>query len=502
MKIGNSRIMKKIEEYYFDKIKMPSILLMENAALKVVKNIGDEFGKSFVIICGRGNNGGDGLVVARHLIAKGKSVKIFIVGDINRGITHECKINYDIIINMGIGLKSIIMKEDILTLKESLSNCNTVIDCIFGTGISRRVEGIYYDVIKAVNEAYRKVISVDVPSGFDCDSGEIFGTSIKADKTVTFEFYKEGFLKYGAEEYTGTVIVESIGIYEKIIEQYLENNFFIDEYFVKNNFTFKNKFSNKSDYGKVYIFAGSTGFTGAAFICTQAAIKSGSGLVTLCTKHDIQSILSTKLVEAMTLNFEEKNMDVNLKKADCIAFGCGMGNNEETLKLLKDVIEKSTCSLVIDADGLNVLQGKSELIKKYSDERKIIMTPHPGEMARLSGYDIDYINDNRIDVAKTYAKENGVILVLKGYNTIVTDGDKLAVNTTGNKAMAHGGMGDCLTGMIASFVGQGIKPFEAACSAVYIHGYIGDKLAEENYCVAATDVINEISRMLLIFQQF
>ncbi len=223
----------------------------------------------------------------------------------------------------------------------------------------------------------------------------------------------------------------------------------------KDNFKERNKYSHKGEFGRLLIIAGSKGFTGAAYLCAESSVKSGTGLVTLATSKDVQGILSSKLEEAMTINYEEyKEIKNIMVKANCIAIGPGMGKNNKTEELLKKIIRDYNGNVVIDADGINVLENNLDIIK--NSKGKIVITPHLGEFSRITGYDIDYIQKNRLKLAREFAKENNVIVVLKGYNTIITNGEKVFVNSTGNSAMASGGMGDCLTGIIASFISQGI----------------------------------------------
>lgn len=247
----------------------------------------------------------------------------------------------------------------------------------------------------------------------------------------------------------------------------------------------------KGDYGSVMVIAGSRGFTGAAYLTTQAAVRSGAGLVTLCVPKEIQDILSVKLQEAMTINFGESDRIGNtIVKADAIAIGPGMGHNRQTYNILETTIHNAECPMVIDADGINVLQNNLKLISEKNDA--IILTPHYGEMARLVNMSIDEIKENRFEVAKNFARDNDVIVVLKDHRTIITDGNHVYENTSGNSAMASGGMGDALTGIIASFIAQGYEPIKAALLGVFIHGYTGDKLAEDMFCVNATHIIEEL----------
>lgn len=265
----------------------------------------------------------------------------------------------------------------------------------------------------------------------------------------------------------------------------------IDFEMVRNTLKKRKQNSYKGDYGQVLVIAGSMGFAGAAYLTTQAAVRSGAGLVTLCVPKDIQEIMSIKLTEAMTINFEQSDKIGNVMvKANCIAIGPGMGVGKLTLNVIKNTIENADCPIVIDADGINVLQEKLEILERKNNT--IVLTPHYGEMARLTGLSIEEIRENRVEVAKSFANEHDVIVLLKDHRTIITDGNYVYENTTGNSAMASGGMGDTLTGIIASFIAQGYDPLEATYISAYIHGYCGDRLAETMFCVNATHIINEL----------
>ncbi|WP_446897891.1 NAD(P)H-hydrate dehydratase [Clostridium sp. LBM24168] len=490
MKIANVEIMRNIDSYCINKLKIPGIVLMENAALKIIKNINMKIYNSFCLFCTKGNNGGDGFAVARHLYNLGKTINVFLIGKENN-MSHDCKVNYDILKNLGIKINKINDSKQIESLNAYIKSSDMVIDAIFGTGLSRDVEGIYAEVIRSINFNSRYTLSIDIPSGMSGDTGNILKNSIKANKTVSFQMYKNGFFKYGANEFIGDLVIENIGIPDSVIKKFDTGRFVIDKYSIKNVLKERNKYSHKGDFGRVLIIAGSTGFSGAAYISTQSAVKSGAGLVTLACEKNVQNIMSAKLTEAMTLNLDEnEKLEGFIKKSDSIGIGPGMGNNEITLDILSKVINESKNTVVIDADGINVLKGNLALLKNKSCN--VVMTPHLGEMSRLTGLSIDYIEDNRVEVAQKFARDYDVILVLKGYNTVVTDGYTTALNSTGNSSMASGGMGDCLTGIITSFLAQGYKTFEAACISVYLHGFCGDRLSKKMFCVSASDIINEI----------
>ena len=493
MKIATSQIMKNIDNYCIDVLGIPGIVLMENAALKVMKNI-PENNKNFVIVCSSGNNGGDGFVVARHLLNRGDYVEVFFLGS-EGNMSADALVNFNIIGNMGVKIIKVNKNEDLKILRESIIHCDMTIDAIFGTGLSREVKGIYSLAITIINENSKYILSIDVPSGFECNSGKVMGNCIISNKTVTFELYKKGFLAYDTDSFTGEIVIEKIGIPRSVVDKFHEDEYIMDIDFIKGLIKKRNKDSHKGDYGRTLILAGSLGFTGAAYISTQAAVRSGAGLVTLGCDSSIQNILSGKLVEAMTASTnDEKRLDSLITKSNCIAIGPGLGSNSGTLNLLEKVLLNSKCPVVIDSDGLNVLEGKLEMFK--NKKCKIVLTPHMGEMARISGFSIDEINENKMDIAKEFAKKYDVVLLLKGFNTIITDGKTLYINPTGSSAMASGGMGDCLTGIIASFISQGYDILTAACAGAYVHGYCGDKLSKKMFCVNANHILEALPSII------
>lgn len=498
MKVVTSEIMKKIDAYCIQDLKIPGIILMENAALKIIKNIDLNKNNNFTVVCGKGNNGGDGLAVSRHLLTLGKKVEVFLMGS-GDDISHDAKINASILKNMGVKINRLSNVEDINDLRDSIGRSDIIIDAIFGTGLSREVEGIYYQVISIINENSTYTLSIDVPSGFNADSGKIMGNCVTADRTVTLQMFKRGFLSYNTDKLTGEVVVENIGIPEAVVDKFHNNEFIMDENMIKNKFIARDKYCYKGDYGRVLIFAGSTGFTGAAYISAQSAVRTGAGLVTLCCYNNIRGILSEKLSEAMTISYDDRDkLSELIEKSNAIAIGPGMGINDRTLGTLAYIIRNAKCPIVIDADAINVLKGKLELLKEKNNE--IVITPHFGEMSRITGCSIDEIKDNRIEIAKEFAGQYGVTVLLKGYNTIISNGEVTIINPTGNSSMASGGMGDCLTGMVSSLIGQGYNAFDSACMAAYIHGFTGERLSKDMFCVNATHLLEQLPYAMKQFQ--
>ncbi|MEG0307805.1 MAG: NAD(P)H-hydrate dehydratase [Clostridium sp.] len=265
----------------------------------------------------------------------------------------------------------------------------------------------------------------------------------------------------------------------------------VDMEMVRNALVRRREEAFKGDYGQAFVIAGSIGFAGAAYLTTQSAVRSGAGLVTLCVPKEIQDVMSIKLNEAMTINFEQSDKIGNVMvKSNCIAIGPGMGNTKLVFNIVKSMIENAECPIVIDADGINSLQQNLEVLERKNNS--IILTPHYGEMARITGLSVDEIKENRIEVARDFAEEHDVIVLLKDHRTIITDGNYVFENTTGNSAMASGGMGDALTGIITSFIAQGYEPLVATYIATFVHGYCGDRLSENMFCVNATHIVEEL----------
>lgn len=488
MRIGDDKLIKECDTYCIETLGIPSIVLMENAALKVVENLDLENNHSFVIVSGRGNNGGDALAVARHLYARGKHIEVYIIG-LNT-MSKDCEKNYNILMKMGVKVISISNVDDIEDLRNAINRCDVIVDGIFGIGLNRAVKGVYDMAITVINENSKETIAIDVPSGMNSKTGKVMGNCVKANKTITFEVLKEGFINYDTDKYCGKIIVEKIGIPENVVAKFHKQIYMLTDRTVKSKVHARGKYGYKGEYGYVAVVAGSKEYIGAPIITTNAAVRSGAGLVNLCTRSEILDHVKGRLLEAMPCSLEDERFDDILDNSTAIAIGPGMGNNKSTLEILKRILNKYDKPLVIDADGLNVLEDNVEFLKEYKG--KIVLTPHLGEMSRLSGVSIKEIREKRLEISLKFAKENNVILLLKGYNTIITDGETTYINPTGNSSMANGGMGDCLTGIIVAFLAQGYSALESAYISAYIHGKCGDELSKDMFCVNASHIIEKI----------
>ncbi|MGL4991940.1 MAG: NAD(P)H-hydrate dehydratase [Sarcina sp.] len=497
MRLYNANQVKKIDSYCIEKLSIPSMVLMENAAVATLKHLDLHINNKFIIICGVGNNGGDGLAIARHLIVRCKDVQIFIIGNLEKQTINFSK-NKNILENMNIDITLIEDENSLILLKEAIIKSDLIIDAIFGIGLKREIKGLFKSSIEIINEYSKNTIGIDIPSGINADTGKIMGISTFCNKTVTFSCYKKSMMNYREINNFGEIFIETIGIPNYVMKKFHEKLFLVDFEDIKLLIPVRGLKGHKGSYGKVLVVAGSNGFSGAAYISSNSAVKSGSGLVTLCTDSLTQKIVSSKAVEFMTCDYHEYRFKKLLSTYDCVAIGMGLGDSESTLSILKDVILNHEKVIIIDADGINVLRDNKDLLNKT--KAKIIITPHVGEMARLLNCEIPYINENRIQCAKMLAKDFNIIVLLKGHNTVITDGEYVYINPTGNSAMASGGMGDCLTGIILSLVGQGIKPIDACIAGAYIHGYIAQELSKDLYTVQASDIMENISRFMNKFK--
>lgn len=493
--------MRNVDKMASEKGGIPSIVLMENAAVACVNELNRDFDlikKNAAIFCGKGNNGGDGFAVARHLHNMGADVSVYLV--CGNKFAGDAQINFDIIKKMNINIEIITDTEN---LKYIIKSHDIIIDAIYGTGIHGIVRGISYDVIKEINENAGYVMSVDIPSGVDADSGEICGVCVKADKTVTFAAYKVGMLMFPAADFVGEVVVADISIPKYILdEENLQINV-IDDAFVRENFPKRTNNSQKGDYGKALVIAGSRGMTGAAYLSAQTAVKAGSGLVFLGVPQSLNAVLEVKTTEAMTIPLADKNghityeaIDDILKKADnvdAVLIGPGLGRYGDIAEILDRLLEYSKVPVIIDADGINAASKNMGIVKKSSCS--LVFTPHAVEMSRLTGLEKDYIEENRLIVSKEFAEEYGAVIILKGHHTVVTapDGTQY-INTTGNSGLATGGSGDVLAGLTVSLIARGVEEAKAAAMAVYIHGAAGDIAAERlgKDSVTASAVMNSI----------
>jgi len=511
MKLLTSNEMRELDNLTTEKIGIAGLILMENAGKKVAELIEEKSsplpGKLIYIFCGRGNNGGDGLVAARHLFNKRCRVKVFLATQKDK-LKGNAATNLNIALNMGIDVREIVSESDISSLKKELEKKRVIVDALLGTGVRGAPRGIIKELIKLINELEGNVVAIDIPSGVDANTGEVPGETVKAKWTVTFAYPKRGLYLYPGMDYAGKIKVVDIGIpYNLLDEGKIKSNLFTREDVPSNLFSRKLS-SHKGSFGHLLVIAGSRGMTGAAALASIAALRVGAGLVTLGIPYSLNSILEMKLTEVMTLPLPEtEEGTLSLKALDkiyqfahrckALVLGPGLSIQEETKELVKKVMASLKIPMVLDADGINALAENTKFIAQYP--APLIITPHPGELSRLLSIPIPEVQKDRIFSSRILAEKTGKIAILKGARTVITDEQGNSwVNSTGNPGMASGGSGDVLSGMIGGFLAQGIDPLMAAKVGVYLHGLAGDLAVKEKgqLSLIAGDILGNIPQAI------
>lgn len=489
MYIMSKKNCSNIDKQTIDEYNMPGIILMENAAEQIFRNI-RTLGNRYIIFCGNGNNGADGLAIGRKLIFDNKDV-LFILLKPRKNPTEEFQVNFNILKSLKVNMMIIDDIDKLDEIQHLIEDFPIVIDSIFGIGLDRKLNDFYFKIIDIINNSNKKIIAVDVPSGLDADSGRPLGSAVKAHITYTVEVIKKGFIEYSALEYLGDLKVIQIGIPENVKQANNENIYALSRESYRNKLIKRKIYGHKGNYGRAVLVAGSIGCLGAARLATESCIRSGAGLTTLITSSEGRKLLSGSLVEGMLATFEDnEKVKYLLSKADAVAFGPGIKEDEESMKILEEIIIDSPSSIIIDAGGINLLSKNKKCLCSVKD--KVILTPHPGEMARLIGKDISYVEKNRIECSRAFSKQYKCIVLLKGYNTVITDGKNVFINKTGNSKMASGGMGDTLTGIITALVAQGYSNMDATLLGAYIHGLAAEYSARDRYSIIARDLIESI----------
>jgi len=501
MKLAINSEMKQIDAMAIEEYELQSAVLMENAgAIVATEVLAMEKVRHVTVVCGNGNNGGDGFVIARHLHNKGLDIKVFVVGNMKE-IAGDALKNLNILRKMDLQIENIKELNNLMRIEKAVKASDITIDAVFGTGLNRPLELLYTSVFDIINDNAAYILSVDIPSGVNGDTGAADEHAINAHKTVTFTIPKCGNILYPGSEQNGELVVRDIGIPKRILNDMKLKRNIITEESVMAYFPWRRGFSHKGDYGKVNIIAGSTGLTGAAILACKSALRSGIGLLKLYIPESLAMQITHSVPEAITIPLQEVRKGVigithfdkiltESESSDVIAIGPGCGNTAETSELVRRIIQELEKPVVIDADGLNAISRNPDIL--LEKKSKVVMTPHPGEMSRLIGISTDEINERPLEIAKEYASKWDVIMVLKGARTVVAapNGD-VFVNVTGNSGMATAGAGDVLTGIIAGFIGQGLSPLEASRLGVYVHGRSGDSSAEYKgeYGLLAGDIV-------------
>lgn len=517
MYVVTAKQMQELDRKTINDIGIPGIVLMENAGMGTFKQIigyfPDVHRKRIVILCGRGNNGGDGFVIARYFYNAGCDVKAFLLSSIDK-VSGDAKTSMDVYQHMGGSVKEITDEKQWGRVRADIMHAGLLVDALLGTGLSSEVRGLYRRVIEDIRAASRiPVVSVDIPSGIDATTGKILGTAVKASLTCTFGLPKRGLLLFPGVSNVGNLEVIDIGIPKLLIEKEGIKEYLLDESFFKGIIPRRKPESHKGTYGHVFILAGSPGKTGAAAMAAQSAMRAGAGLVTLGVPQSLNHILESKVTEVMTEPIPDSGegflgvdswdrLQAILKGKTVVAIGPGISDRDETAQLVFKVLKSAEVPVIVDADGLNAIAKNTAILKKI--KAPVVLTPHPGEMARLMGISTQDVQNDRVENARKFSIQYKAVVVLKGARTIIAEpGGKIYINPTGNPGMASGGMGDILTGIISGLVAQGLSPLASSQLSVYVHGLIGDLFARERaeIGILATDLIDRIPETLKSFMQ-
>jgi len=512
MKVATAEQMQELDRKSIEVYRIPGIVLMENAGRGAVELLTDHFPdiqkKTIAIVAGKGNNGGDGFVMARYLLNRGISVKVFLLTD-PKSLRGDAEINFNIFHHMKGEIIPIPSSKDYQKVKKSLENFDLLIDGIFGTGLDAEVRGYYREVIDHINTLQKPIVAIDVPSGLDADTGRPLGTAVRASLTITFGLPKVGLLISPGIDYVGLLKIVDIGIPRRLLEEeMIQTHLLEQETLQKWLSTPRQANTHKGDYGHLLVIAGSVGKTGAAAMACEAALRMGAGLVTLAIPKSLNSIMEVKLTEVMTeplpetpkqtLSLRAFNTILRLcenKKA--VVIGPGIGTYKETQSLVLKLIKALDLPIILDADGLTSLSAQPKTL--LAAKRPLILTPHPGEMARLIQSTVREVQEDRIGVSKNFSQSHRIYLVLKGHRTLIaTPKGEVFINPTGNPGMASGGTGDVLTGMIGGLICQGLDILQSLKISVYLHGWAGDEVARElgEKSLIATDIIKTFPALL------
>ncbi len=508
--------MRAVDRLAIEKYRVPGTTLMENAGKAVARIVAQEFGhvrsSGALVISGKGNNGGDGFVVARLLRRKGIRCSVALVGEAKQ-VKGDAASMLERYVRSRGRLLEVKRSGDIGSLQRDLAGRGLVIDAIFGTGLTGAVGGLAADVIELVNSCGQPVVAVDVPSGLDSDRGVPLGPCVQADLTVTLAAPKLGLLLFPGAGFAGRLVVADIGIPAAAFAETRAKQEVLVGWEVGARIIPRAPDSHKGTHGHLGIVAGSLGKTGAAILCGRGAQRAGAGLVTVACPASINQILEAGLLEVMTQPIADGGRGVFdrsgtdeiarfLEGKSAAVIGPGMGAGEDQRTLVRALVREAPLPLVIDADGLNCLVGAMEYVKEAAEAR--ILTPHPGEMARLIGTDPASVQADRVGVARGFAAQNRCHLVLKGARTVVASPDgRVAINLSGNPGLASGGTGDVLAGVIGALLAQGYPPADACEVGVFVHGLAADIMAEERGEIGliASDVVEALPEAFLRARQ-
>ncbi len=516
MKVSTAGEMQSIDARAIRGMGIPGLDLMERAGRAVARVteeiLGGAAGRKVLICCGRGNNGGDGFVAARLLKEKGADARVILLAD-PETLTGDAAVNRRRALDATVPVQTVLDTGAVEARAKDVSEADVVIDAILGTGISGEPRGLARDAIDAINEHARAVVAVDAPSGLDGDTGQVLGTVVDADVTVTFGLPKRGHFLMPGRESVGELAVADIGFPDSAIDEEGIRVETFDRIEAWDLLPERALDAHKWTCGHVVLVAGSVGMTGAAALASEAALRVGAGLTTLACPKSLNPILEIKLTETMTRpmpetedgsfsGYAEAPILEMLERAAAVVLGPGISQVPETASLVRSLVPKIAQPLIIDADGLNAFAGTESL--KHVPGGVRVLTPHLGELCRIVSAEPEEITKDRIEAVRRYAKELDAVLLLKGFPTLIANptGD-VSINLTGSNALATAGSGDVLTGTIGGFLAQGLDPYSAARLGAHVHGAAGDLAAEALgfRSVIAGDVLELLPQVIMDLEE-
>jgi ADP-dependent NAD(P)H-hydrate dehydratase / NAD(P)H-hydrate epimerase len=503
--------MREIDRTTIEDFGVPGVVLMEAAGrgvVDIVCSLVDPAGLRVVILCGGGNNGGDGFVVARHLLGRGARVRTLLAFDRAR-TTPDALVNLRILEKLGADLAELRTDEDLAREESAILHARVIVDALLGTGLSADISGHLRRVLERANRSQALKVAVDIPSGLNADTGLVMGLAFNADHTVTFGYPKAGLVTHPGVDRVGKLHVVDIGIPRRVEAQKEFVAELLEDARVGRHLEGRPSWGHKGTYGHLLVVAGSPGKTGAAMLCSEAALRSGVGLCTTASTSVAIRAMESKTREGMLAPLVPEGMAVDdsdevfvhlqgiLEGKSAIAVGPGIPTGPGMAAFIARLVRESPIPVVVDADGLNEL---SKNLGALAEARSpILLTPHPGEMSTLTGVPVQEIQADRLNAARGFAQRHGVFVALKGFRTVIGAPDgRCFINPTGNSGMGSGGTGDVLTGIVGGFLAQHHQPLDALCIGVFVHGRAGDRAAARcgQHGMLASDLIAEIGGVL------
>jgi NAD(P)H-hydrate epimerase len=487
MKLVTAAQMREMDRVTIEEYGLPGIALMENAGRAVAEAAAEllpETGGRVLVLAGKGNNGGDGFVAARHLAGRGAEVAVMLFCPPDE-LQGDAATNCQYAMKTGL---TVIPEPDGDTLLGALELADVVIDALLGTGVRGEVRGRVREVIEMLADC-AAVVAVDLPSGLDADTGAVLGAAVEADVTVTFGYAKAGLVQYPGKAHCGQLHVADIGLPPSLGDDPALNTHLTEAADCQLLLPYRPPEAHKGDAGRVLVVAGSPGLTGAAVLAGEGAARAGAGLVTLAVPKPMQTAVAARLTEVMSVGLPAAEGEVLglealfvvldwARRVDAVALGPGLSQQPGVAELVRALVAQLDAPLVLDADGLNALVDHTEALRGRAADT--VVTPHPGELSRLLGVSVEAIQAERLAAARTAATAFDCVVVLKGAATVIAEPSGEAwINPTGNPGMASGGMGDALTGIVAALLAGGCDALSAAVAGVYLHGLAGDLAAAD-----------------------